>query len=206
MSNSATKNNSDVLTDTRQSEGRDATAYAWVGFAFRLVLGVVLLIAGGLKIGELDQSARAVKAYRLFDPAIAELIGYALPPLEIVIGLLLVVGLFVRWSAIAAGGLMIIFIIGIASVWVRGISIECGCFNAGGDLAGPVNDYEYGREILRDVALLAMAVWLVVRPRTALALDQVLRPHLYRDEPAPIDDDLDDAVDSEVVNNGESTT
>lgn len=154
----------------------------WVGFAFRLVLGLVLLIAGGLKITELDQSARAVKAYRLFDPAIAELIGYALPPLEILLGLLLLAGLFVRLAAVAAAGLMVIFIIGIASVWIRGISIECGCFNAGGDLSGPVNDFEYAREILRDVVLLAMAAWLIVRPRTALSMDRVLRPHLHRDD------------------------
>jgi uncharacterized membrane protein YphA (DoxX/SURF4 family) len=189
-----------TTTDTapRSQAAGDSTATIkdWVGFAFRLVLGVVLLIAGGLKITELDQSARAVKAYRLFDPAIAELIGYALPPLEILIGLFLVVGLFVRIAAFTAGGLMVVFIIGIASVWVRDISIQCGCFNAGGDLAGPVNDFEYAREILRDIALLGMAAWLVVRPRTALALDRVLRPHLYRDDSAAADGsitaDLDD--------------
>jgi uncharacterized membrane protein YphA (DoxX/SURF4 family) len=189
-----------TATDTapRSQAAGDSTATIkdWVGFAFRLVLGVVLLIAGGLKITELDQSARAVKAYRLFDPAIAELIGYALPPLEILIGLFLVVGLFVRIAAFAAGGLMVVFIIGIASVWVRDISIQCGCFNAGGDLAGPVNDFEYAREILRDIALLGMAAWLVVRPRTALSLDRVLRPHLYRDDAAAADGsitaDLDD--------------
>jgi uncharacterized membrane protein YphA (DoxX/SURF4 family) len=189
---------------TTTAPARDETQAAststikdWVGFAFRLVFGVVLLVAGGLKITELDESARAVKAYRLFDPAIAELIGYAMPPLQIVIGLLLIVGLFTRIAAFVAGGLMVVFIIGIATVWVRGISIECGCFTAGGDLAGPVNDYEYARAILRDVVLLGMAAWLVVRPRTVWSLDGVLRPHLHREDSAnsdaaPIAADLDE--------------
>lgn len=192
------------MTTTATAPARDdaqeastSTLKDWVGFTFRVVLGLILLIAGGLKITELDESARAVKAYRLFDPAIAELIGYALPPLEILIGLLLITGLFTRVSAFVAGGLMVVFIIGIASVWVRDISIECGCFNAGGDLAGPVNDYEYAREIVRDVVLLAMAGWLVVRPRTAWSLDGVLRPHLHRADStskgtAPISADLDE--------------
>jgi uncharacterized membrane protein YphA (DoxX/SURF4 family) len=151
-----------------------------VGLVFRLVLGVVLLIAGGLKIGDLEQSARAVKAYRLMDPAVAEFVGYALPSAELVLGALLVAGLFVRVAALVSGLLMVVFIAGIASVWVRGISIECGCFNAGGDLDGPINPYEYAREIFRDVALIGMAAWLVYRPRTAWSLDAVVRPHLHR--------------------------
>jgi uncharacterized membrane protein YphA (DoxX/SURF4 family) len=144
-----------------------------VGLVFRLTLGVVLVIAGGLKIGDLDQSVRAVKAYRLLDPAVAEFVGFILPPLEIVVGVLLILGIFVRAAAVITAGLMVAFIVGIASVWVRGISIACGCFNEGGELEGPLNPYEYAREIFRDVVFLAMAAWLIIRPRTALALQRL---------------------------------
>jgi uncharacterized membrane protein YphA (DoxX/SURF4 family) len=147
-----------------------------VGFVLRVVLGVVLLIAGLLKIGDLDQSVRAVKAYRLMPPEVADLVGVALPPLQILLGLLLIAGLFTRVAALATGALMTVFIIGIASVWVRGISIDCGCFSAGGDLAGPINAYEYAREIFRDIVFIGMAASLVARPRTRWSLDNVLRP------------------------------
>jgi uncharacterized membrane protein YphA (DoxX/SURF4 family) len=146
-----------------------------VGLIFRLTLGLVLIIAGGLKIGDLDQSVRAVKAYRLLDPAVADLVGFVLPPLEIVVGVLLLVGIFVRAASIVTAVLMVAFIIGIASVWVRDISIACGCFNEGGELEGPINPYEYAREIFRDVVFLAMAAWLIVRPRTAWALQRLGR-------------------------------
>jgi uncharacterized membrane protein YphA (DoxX/SURF4 family) len=165
-----------------------------IGLVFRLVLGVVLLIAGGLKIGDLEQSARAVKAYRIMDPAIAEFVGYVLPPAELVLGTLLVVGLFVRAAALASGALMVVFIAGIASVWVRDISIQCGCFNAGGDLEGPINPYEYAREIFRDIVLAAMAAWLVVRPRTAFSLDALARPHLHLPHLPHHHDDAGDAL------------
>ena len=65
---------------------------AAIGTAFRISLGVVMLIAGGLKITDLGQSAVAVKAYRLFpQPIQAEIVGYALPPLEMLVGALLLV-------------------------------------------------------------------------------------------------------------------
>ena len=154
---------------------------AAVGTAFRISLGIVLLIAGGLKITDLGQSAVAVKAYRLFpQPIQAEVVGYALPPLEILIGVLLIAGLFTRVAASAAALLMVIFIVGIISVWARGLSIECGCFNGGGASASAINPYEYAREIFRDLVLLGMAMWLIVWPRTLWALDSVVRPHMHK--------------------------
>ena len=95
-----------------------------------------------------------------------------LPVVEIAVGLLLLTGLLTRASAAVGGLLMVVFIAGIASAWARGLSIDCGCFGTG----GPVDpaDTRYLSEILRDVGLLALAGWLVVRPRTPLSLDALL--------------------------------
>jgi uncharacterized membrane protein YphA (DoxX/SURF4 family) len=168
---------------------------AVAGTAFRVVLGIVLLIAGGLKITDLEQSAKAVKAYKVMPPAVAEVVGYALPPLEMFLGLLLVIGLFTRVAATIAGLLMVVFIVGIISVWVRGISIECGCFNAGGASASPIDvqQWEYLREIIRDLVLLGLAAWLAVWPRTRWALDTIARPHLHKVYEFMDDDDPQDA-------------
>ena len=169
---------------------------AAIGTAFRISLGVVMLIAGGLKITDLGQSAVAVKAYRLFpQPIQAEIVGYALPPLEMLVGALLLVGLFTRATASVTAVLLVVFIIGIASVWARDLSIECGCFNAGGASTSPINPYEYGREIFRDLILLGLAGWLIVWPRTLLALDSVARPHLHKVYEFMHDDD--DQIDQD---------
>jgi uncharacterized membrane protein YphA (DoxX/SURF4 family) len=172
---------------------------ALVGTAFRIVLGVVLFIAGALKITDLGQSAVAVKAYRLFpEPIQAEIVGYALPPFEMLLGTLLILGLFTRVAATGAAILMVVFIAGIISVWVRDISIECVCFNAGGALDSPVNPYEYGREIFRDVVLLFLAGWLIVWPRTRWALDTIARPHLHKVYDLMLDDEeFDDENENE---------
>jgi hypothetical protein len=68
--------------------------------------------------------------------------------------------------------LFLAFIVGISSAWARGLSIECGCFGGGGEI--PDAAAAYPGEIARDVGLLALSLWLVVRPRSRLALDNVL--------------------------------
>ena len=100
-------------------------------------------------------------------------VGSVLPFLEIALGLLLILGLATRLSAIVSALLLVAYIIGIASVWARGLRIDCGCFGSGGDLAANAHP-TYFSETIRDIGLLVVAVYLVVRPRTRLSLDALL--------------------------------
>ncbi len=152
-----------------------ATERAWpgvVGLVARLVLGGVLLVAGWLKVTDITGSVQSVLAYEIVGYDLARVVGTALPVVEVAVGLLLIVGLLTRASAVVGGLLMIVFIAGIASAWARGLTIDCGCFGTG----GPVDpeDTRYLSEILRDLGLLALAAWLVVRPRTPFSLDALL--------------------------------
>ena len=140
-----------------------------IGLLARLILGAVLAVAGGLKVTSPASSARAVRAFQILPYDLAGYVGYALPVVEIVIGLLLVTGLLTRASAVVGGLLMVAFIIGIISAWTRGLAIDCGCFGGGGTIAA--SQTQYGRDVLRDVGLAACAGWLVVRPHTAYSLD-----------------------------------
>ena len=140
-----------------------------IGLLARLILGAVLAVAGGLKVTSPATSARAVRAFQILPYDLAGYVGYALPVVEIVVGLLLVTGLFTRVSAVVGGLLMLAFIIGIISAWTRGLAIDCGCFGGGGTIAA--SQTQYGRDVLRDIGLAACAGWLVVRPHTAYSLD-----------------------------------
>jgi len=143
-----------------------------VGLLARLVLGVVLLVAGGLKVGSPRGSARAVQAYEVMPFEVAEYVGYALPWIEIIIGALLVLGLFTRVNAALGTLLMVAFVVGIAQAWARGLTIDCGCFGGGGEVAA--DETRYGREIARDILFALCGAWLVARPRTAYSLDRAL--------------------------------
>ena len=142
------------------------------GLLARLILGVVLVWAGTSKVTSPAVSARAVRAYQILPYDFAGYVGYALPVVEILVGLLLVVGLFTPASAAVGGLLMLAFIFGISWAWAHGYSLDCGCFGGGGTIAAAQT--QYPRDILRDVGVAACAAWLVARPRTAYSLDQRL--------------------------------
>jgi uncharacterized membrane protein YphA (DoxX/SURF4 family) len=144
----------------------------WVGFAARLVVGGVWLWAGLLKVTEPEASVTAVRAYQLLSPSLADGVGRVLPMVEVVVGACLILGVLTRLVGGVSALLQIAFIIGIASVWTRGISINCGCFGNGGPDPDAISKYPW--EISRDIGLLALSLFLVWRPRTPLALDNLL--------------------------------
>ena len=144
----------------------------WIGVIARLVVGGVWLTAGVLKLPDPTESVRAVRNYQLLPEALVPLVGHLLPLVEIVVGVCLVVGILVRANAVVSVVLLGAFIVGIASAWARGLSIECGCFGGGGTVQDPTAAYPW--EIARDVGLLLAAAWLVRRPRGPWALDNTL--------------------------------
>lgn len=149
-----------------------------ISLVSRLLLGGVLLVAGGLKAFKPDESAGAVAAYKILPTNIAHLIGYALPWLEIAIGVLLIIGLSIRFAAVVATAVMLIFVVAIISVWARGILIDCGCFGGGGAV-DPSKAAEVHRaylvEILRDLGLALTGIYLYFFPYGLLSIEKPLQ-------------------------------
>jgi uncharacterized membrane protein YphA (DoxX/SURF4 family) len=142
----------------------------WVGLLARLVLGGVLLLAGYLKAFSPDKSQMAVRAYEILPISVANFLGIILPWLEIGAGLLLLVGLGIRYASIFGSVLMLIFVIAISQAWARGLSIDCGCFGGGGKVAP--GETKYLSEILRDLGLAALGIYLIRYPKTRFALEK----------------------------------
>lgn len=155
-------------------------AFDWVGLAARLILGGVLLMAGLMKALALGQSVLAVRGFQVLPYELAVAVGYSLPFLEIIVGLLLLTGLLTRPAAVAGGALMIVFTAAIAQAWARGIAIDCGCFSGGGQVAWEEARAHYPWDILRDTGLLLLAVWLAWRPRSRFSLDRALFDQIGR--------------------------
>ena len=150
----------------------------WVGLVARLIVGIVDLVAGLSKFPDPAGNVRQVRAFRILPEAVVPTVGHALPTVEIVIGVALILGLLTRAFAVLASLFFLAFIIGIAAAWARGLEINCGCFGSHGVPADPHR--QYAIDIARDIGLLICSVWLVVWPRTRLALDNLLFPHSER--------------------------
>jgi uncharacterized membrane protein YphA (DoxX/SURF4 family) len=143
----------------------------WLTLLFRLILGGVLIVAGALKVGNLQKSAIAVRAYEMLPIWMANFLGYALPWIEIGIGALLVIGVAVRIMGLFGALIMLAFIIAMAQAWARGLSIDCGCFGGGGTI-NP-EDTKYLSEIIRDIGLLGMGVFLYLYPAGKYLLEKL---------------------------------
>jgi len=145
-------------------------AQPWLTLLSRLILGGVLIVAGALKIGNLQKSAMSVRAYEMLPIWLANFFGYALPWVEIGIGALLILGVAVRIMGALGALIMLSFIIAIAQAWARGLSIDCGCFGGGGTI--DPEDTKYLSTILRDIGFLALGVFLYFYPKGRFTLDK----------------------------------
>lgn len=151
------------------TESRLAAAAPWASTGARLVLGGVFLVAGALKIIDPQSAVAAVRAYELLPVSMATIVGWGQPFVEVALGVLLLAGIATRIVAAASGLLLVIFIAAVVSAAVRGLSIDCGCFGGGGPV--PPGQTAYGIEILRDLGLLLLALWLVWQPSSRFAVD-----------------------------------
>lgn len=155
-------------------------ARPWAATVLRVILGGVFLVAGALKMPDQAAALRGVRAYQLVPEALVPAVAYGLPAMEVVLGVALLVGLFVRYSALASGLLLVVFMAGIVSAWSRGLSIDCGCFGKGGEVAP--SQTQYGPELVRDGLLLLASAFLVRWPMSRLSADR----WLAGSQPSPV--------------------
>ncbi len=169
------------MSTTRTRPATSRAVRQWVGVVARLVLGGVWLVAGLLKVPDPAENVRAVRAYQLLPESVVPAVGYALPILEILLGICLLIGLLTRVGGVVSCLLLVAFIVGIAAAWARGLEIECGCFGGGGGVeAGASAQYPW--EIARDAGLLILSGWLAWRPSTPWAVDNRLLPEAIEGE------------------------
>ena len=100
----------------------------------RLALGAMWVISGGVKLKNLDATVVSVRNYKfpLFDvPPGDVILGYGLPWLELLVGILLLVGVWSKANYILSAGMFLMFLIAISYVKYYGLQIDCGCFGHG---------------------------------------------------------------------------
>ncbi len=96
--------------------------------AGRVCVGLVFLLAGAQKLSHWRLLPAVIANYRLLPRALAQPVSAVLPPLELVLGALLLSGLTAGWVAPAAIGLLGLFAAAMAINLKRGRDqIDCGC-------------------------------------------------------------------------------
>jgi uncharacterized membrane protein YphA (DoxX/SURF4 family) len=141
----------------------------YVVFAIRVALGGLLLVAGVLKAHDGPAlTATAIAGYRVLPATLVGPLGIALPYVEILLGAYLVAGFFARIAASVACLQFAIFSVAVASLVVRRIPADCGCF--GSSVPTPPS---WGH-VVADVVLSLLAALVAVRAPGAFAVDPLL--------------------------------
>ena len=110
---------------------RGAQAGQVMGWVGRIILAAVFVYAGAAKALDPAAFADAIGSYRLLPHPAGVALALYLPWLEIT------GGLGVLWSRTRQGALSLLFLlclvfaIAVASAWIRGLDIACGCFGGG---------------------------------------------------------------------------
>ncbi len=120
----------------------------------RVILGGLFVYAGVLKAADPIAFLEAIRSFRILPDPWAALVAMGLPWLEIFSGLGLIFGKFYRGALLVINVLLIVFLGGILSAWARGLDIDCGCFG------GSKEKVQYWDIVLRDLVMMAAAVWL----------------------------------------------
>ncbi|MBI1803087.1 MAG: DoxX family membrane protein [Ignavibacteriae bacterium] len=129
-------------------------AHPYVVLLVRCFLGVVFVIAAIEKIAIPETFAISVEAYKLIPTYVINVFALVIPWVELVCGLFLIAGVFVRASSALLSGLLAVFVVALISALLRELKIDCGCF--GPSHATPVG---WGK-VLEDVGLLVLSLYV----------------------------------------------
>jgi hypothetical protein len=128
----------------------------------RWVLAALLIWAALAKIANLNEFYLNIALYRLPMPdAALRLAAMVMPWLELLVGFLMIAGNARRAALFWAMVLFASFVLATGQAWVRGLNINCGCFNLdflGDEFAGIFETVKFA--FFRAVLLFAAAVYL----------------------------------------------
>ena len=142
----------------------------WVPVALlvaRLVTGGLLTLAGFSKValGPVRQ-LQVVRAYRLLPETWSRPVATALPPIEMVIGASVVLGIYSQGASLLALLVLAVVTGAAGSALVRGIKAPCGCF-------GNVKTLISWKVVARNVVLMAALVPVIRIGGGGISLDTV---------------------------------
>jgi len=144
-------------------------AIIWIG---RLVLGGIFVYAGFSKLlmpnthlwpmfvlrlsisMNISSFAQQVESYKMISPEASQVVAHTLPFVEIILGLLLLIGWRLRIWATAITAIMVGFLAVVTRAYLLHMHINCGCFGTPEKLNGMT--------VVRDGAFTALALVMTI--------------------------------------------
>jgi hypothetical protein len=138
-------------------------------FVFRLILGGIFIFTGFAKINHISALISEIKQYQILPAVLASTYGHVLPYLEILVGVILVLGIILRISASVAGLMLISFAVAKIVAMIRGLNINvCNCF-------GPAVPLLSTQSLAIDIVMLLLAIQIILFRRELFSIPAWMR-------------------------------
>jgi len=127
----------------------------------RLIVGGTFIYASIGKIADPVSFAKAINNYQMLPEFTVNFLGVFIPYLEFITGTFLIIGLFKKGSSLIIIVSLILFTIGLLQAYIRGLSINCGCFSL-----DPSTKSEILIRIIQDIFLLLFTFIILLYSKT----------------------------------------
>jgi len=100
-----------------------------------VVIAATFMWAGLAKLLDLHSFRGSVASFDVIPSWSVGLIGMTLPPLELILGIMVLTGLRKRAAALGLTVLCLGFLVLLGQAFWRGLPVDCGCFGSSGNTA-----------------------------------------------------------------------
>jgi putative oxidoreductase len=141
---------------------RERLTHPWLTVRVQIALGAIFVAAALPKISDPPSFAHMIYNYRILPGGLINISALAMPWIELLAGLALILGIWTRPARTIVAGLLVVFMVAIAINLARNNAIDCGCFDvaaAGKTHAEQIRDMWI--VLLRDAGMLLMVAQLV---------------------------------------------
>lgn len=135
---------------------KNTTIKSTIAIIIRLILGFLFIYASLDKIIYPSKFAEVIYNYRLLPVELVNICAILVPWIEVFIGVMLLIGIWVDASAFMLSGITFVFTFLIISAIFRGLNIECGCFSL--DAEGSLVSW---KRVIEDIFILIGGLYLV---------------------------------------------
>jgi len=148
-------NKAPIREDSIKNAGLTSGFQNFLSIVLRVFLGLVFVWASWGKILDPAGFAIIIQNYRILPAWAVNPTALVLPWIEILSGLSLLTGWFMRGSLLIINFLLLVFAVAFIINIQKGIDINCGCFSLTPETAKGMYCY-----LLRDLLLLCAGLWV----------------------------------------------
>jgi len=129
----------------------------------RLVLALIFIFFAIEKIADPALFSKEINNYQIMPNFLVNITALVLPWIELLAGLMLILGIKLRASSAIIASMLLVFIFAVAAAMIQGLNINCGCSGANSQKVG-------WQKIFENLALIVLAAYIFLFPNNKFIL------------------------------------